>query len=816
MPPVPRRGILFHGLPGTGKTLAARAVAGACARHSPVPVAFFARKGADCLGKFAGEAERTLRLLFQEAAARAPAIIFLDEIDALVPSRAATSSTQDQIHASGAARDLNLLRLRPPPPGVLCGCRRLPPAQHQHISRRLVSGRTQPSPAPRPARAVVSTLLSLMDGVADRGNVVVLAATNRPEAIDAALRRPGRFDREIYFGLPAPPQRAAILRVHTRRWEAPPAAALVDRVAAAAEGFAGADLAGLCTAAVMAAARRAAPALLAHDGGAGGGDGAGADGAARARPALEGLRVEARDWEEALAAAPAPCSRRDGLAGLVAEAARPLRHHAAPLLLPPLRRLLRALGDSSLPLPPAAAAAVAAAAAPGPPADLEAALLELGAVAPVPGATAPAPRPESPAAAAAPARPAGAAPPALHPPCRLLVGGAGERGQAAVAGAALRLLEGCPAHAVSLPTLVVEGAGDAAAGCVAVVAEALRRADRSAPCVLYLPRLETWAVARIEVEAEAEAGGDGGASPARGAGHSAGGAAAPQRPCAAAPSPMNGLVSLERRGGAAATPGRAPRGGASPGGGAAAPGQLGGAKEEEEEEEEALEVAALSDAWSVFESLLREAPPSQPLLVLATCHADLDSLPDDLLAFFGGPRAAVELAEPAPAARDAAVARAAAAAADVVAARATAALLERLRPPPRPWGGGGGAGGGGDAAPEGDLPQAAGREDFSCRYNVAEMERGRALYVQAMRFMNELGRRLLRDRRSRAAGAWVRGGALRRGRERFCSFEGDVARPAACSQFSSLDQLPAAAAATERALGAAAELERRTGEPQLG
>lgn len=101
----PPRGILFHGVPGSGKTLAARAVAGACARHSPVPVAFFSRKGADCLGKFVGEAERTLRLMFEEATRRAPAIIFLDELDALVPARGgAQSGAQDQIHASGELR----------------------------------------------------------------------------------------------------------------------------------------------------------------------------------------------------------------------------------------------------------------------------------------------------------------------------------------------------------------------------------------------------------------------------------------------------------------------------------------------------------------------------------------------------------------------------------------------------------------------------------------------------------------------------------------------------------------------------------------
>ena len=104
------------------------------------------RKGADCLSKWVGEAERQLRLLFEEAKNSQPSIIFFDEIDGLAPVR---SSKQDQIHAS-----------------------------------------------------IVSTLLALMDGMDGRGQVVVIGATNRPDAIDPALRRPGRFDREFYFPLP--------------------------------------------------------------------------------------------------------------------------------------------------------------------------------------------------------------------------------------------------------------------------------------------------------------------------------------------------------------------------------------------------------------------------------------------------------------------------------------------------------------------------------------------------------------------------------------------------------------------------------------
>lgn len=121
------------------------------------------RKGADCLSKWVGEAERQLRLLFEEARNSQPSIIFFDEIDGLAPVR---SSKQDQIHAS-----------------------------------------------------IVSTLLALMDGMDGRGQVIVIGATNRPDAVDPALRRPGRFDREFYFGLPSLDAREKILGIMTKKWE---------------------------------------------------------------------------------------------------------------------------------------------------------------------------------------------------------------------------------------------------------------------------------------------------------------------------------------------------------------------------------------------------------------------------------------------------------------------------------------------------------------------------------------------------------------------------------------------------------------------
>jgi hypothetical protein len=142
----PPRGVLFHGPPGTGKTLVARALASTCSSAGR-PVAFFMRKGADVLSKWVGEAEKQLRLLFDEATRLQPAIIFFDELDGLAPVR---SSKQDYIHAS-----------------------------------------------------IVSTLLALMDGLDSRGQVLLIGATNRIDALDSALRRPGRFDRELQISLPS-------------------------------------------------------------------------------------------------------------------------------------------------------------------------------------------------------------------------------------------------------------------------------------------------------------------------------------------------------------------------------------------------------------------------------------------------------------------------------------------------------------------------------------------------------------------------------------------------------------------------------------
>jgi hypothetical protein len=193
---------------GTGKTAMARALAGTC-NKSDRKVAFFMRKGSDVLSKWLGETERQLRLLFDEAKRLAPSIIFFDEIDGLAPVR---SARQDYVHSS-----------------------------------------------------VVSTLLAMMDGLDTRGQVVVIGATNRIDAIDPALRRPGRFDRELYFPLPSESQRSAILKLELSKFRPPIPPDEVASLAAATAGFCGADLHALCGEAALRCLRRVYPQVYESD-----------------------------------------------------------------------------------------------------------------------------------------------------------------------------------------------------------------------------------------------------------------------------------------------------------------------------------------------------------------------------------------------------------------------------------------------------------------------------------------------------------------------------------------------------------------------
>lgn len=198
----PPRGVLFHGPPGTGKTLMARALAASCSSQNQ-KITFFMRKGADCLSKWVGEAERHLRLLFEEAKEHQPSIIFFDEIDGLAPVR---SSKQEQIHAS-----------------------------------------------------IVSTLLALMDGMDNRGQVIIIGATNRPDSIDPALRRPGRFDREFYFPLPDLDARKDILNIHMRKWENKLNDEFINELGKLTKGYGGADLKSLCTESALISIQRSYP-----------------------------------------------------------------------------------------------------------------------------------------------------------------------------------------------------------------------------------------------------------------------------------------------------------------------------------------------------------------------------------------------------------------------------------------------------------------------------------------------------------------------------------------------------------------------------
>ena len=199
----PPKGVLLHGPPGTGKTLLARAVANESDAH------FISIAGPEVMSKWVGESEKKLREIFDDAEKNAPSIIFIDEIDAIAPKRE---------EASG------------------------------EVERRLVA-----------------QLLATMDGLKTRGKVVVIGATNRPNSLDPALRRPGRFDRELEIGIPDRNGRNKILKIHTRNM---PLAKDVDlkRLADVTHGYAGADVEALCKEAAMSSLRKILPKVKMNEG----------------------------------------------------------------------------------------------------------------------------------------------------------------------------------------------------------------------------------------------------------------------------------------------------------------------------------------------------------------------------------------------------------------------------------------------------------------------------------------------------------------------------------------------------------------------
>ncbi|MBE6487835.1 MAG: AAA family ATPase [Methanosphaera stadtmanae] len=190
------KGVLLHGPPGTGKTLLAKAVANETNAH------FILINGPEIMSKYVGGSEEQLRELFEEAEENSPSIIFIDELDAIAPKRAEVTGDVE--------------------------------------------------------RRTVAQLLTLMDGLKSRGEVVVIGATNRPDAIDEALRRPGRFDREIEIGVPDKEERKEILEVHTRNMPLTENVNL-DELTEVTHGFVGADLEALCKEAAMRVLRRILP-----------------------------------------------------------------------------------------------------------------------------------------------------------------------------------------------------------------------------------------------------------------------------------------------------------------------------------------------------------------------------------------------------------------------------------------------------------------------------------------------------------------------------------------------------------------------------
>ncbi|MFQ6116680.1 MAG: CDC48 family AAA ATPase [Candidatus Bipolaricaulia bacterium] len=220
----PPRGILLYGPPGTGKTLLAKAVANESDAH------FIAINGPEIVSKYYGESERQLRELFEEAEKNAPAIIFIDELDSIAPKR---KETQGEVE-----------------------------------------------------RRVVAQLLTLMDGLRERKNVVVIGATNRVDAVDEALRRPGRFDREIEVRVPDAEGRKEIFMIHTRGM---PLAEDVDldEYVRLTHGFTGSDIAALCREAAMNALRRILPEINLEE-------------KTISRELLDKLVVSRQDFDEAL------------------------------------------------------------------------------------------------------------------------------------------------------------------------------------------------------------------------------------------------------------------------------------------------------------------------------------------------------------------------------------------------------------------------------------------------------------------------------------------------------------------------------------
>ncbi|KUJ20907.1 AAA-domain-containing protein [Mollisia scopiformis] len=376
----PPRGVLFHGPPGTGKTLLARALA-AQVGSGGRKITFYMRKGADALSKWVGEAERQLRLLFEEARKTQPSIIFFDEIDGLAPVR---SSKQEQIHAS-----------------------------------------------------IVSTLLALMDGMDGRGQVIVIGATNRPDNIDPALRRPGRFDREFYFPLPDIDGRKSIINIHTKDWGIDDA--FKTSLAHITKGYGGADLRALCTEAALNAIQRTYPQIYSSND--------------KLKVDSDKIKVTAKDFMLSVKKM-IPSSERSTSSG-----AAPLPKTVEPLLRDQLSQIERIL-DGLIPIKKKTTA-------------LQEAMYEQY-------------DDEDQGFGRETLQQEFEKSRVFRP--RLLIGGEPGMGQSYLGGAILNHFEGLHVQSFDLPTIYSDSARSPEAAIVQLFAEV----KRHKPSVIYLPGIETW------------------------------------------------------------------------------------------------------------------------------------------------------------------------------------------------------------------------------------------------------------------------------------------------------------------------------------
>lgn len=384
-------------------------------------VAFFMRNGADCLSKWVGEAERQLRMTFEAAKRHQPAIIFFDEIDGLAPVR---SSRQDQIHSS-----------------------------------------------------IVSTLLGLMDGLDSRGKIVVIGATNRVDAIDPALRRPGRFDRELIFTLPNALARRKILNIHTKKWCPPPKPHVLDAVSQMTVGYCGADLKALCSESAIRALRRRYPQIYTS--------------LDKLLIDVDQVQVSTNDFLSAMSDV-VPASHRSARTF-----ARPLSPRLAPVLTESLRNCLSLL-KRVFPqgLSNEANGLLADAPSPGhSPGSTKRSSEQLDELDDIESSDDngefDVKKMQNQISNASCTRASGMATSFLRHILRprLLVCGEQGLGQGLLGAALLHYCEGCPVHAIDYPTLHSDlGARSPEEALMS----AFREATRSLPSILYLPHLKMW------------------------------------------------------------------------------------------------------------------------------------------------------------------------------------------------------------------------------------------------------------------------------------------------------------------------------------